>query len=159
LQVALQQKGVFTAGADRSPQMSRQAAGRLRKHGLPISVTRASAQSLPFPSEYFEQAISTFPSEYVFDPSTISEVRRVLAPAGQWRILLSAYPKGRDVLRAVVRLLLRADGQVDPALLEKRLAPMLETFKAGGFDVRIELRPVGESDTLWIICLKQDTGG
>src|SRR5437667_8865497 len=46
-------------------------------------VLQGSAQRLPFTSASFDTVVSTFPSEYIYDPDTIAEVERVLRPGGR----------------------------------------------------------------------------
>ena len=54
---------------------------KLRNHGM-VDIPRVCglAQSLPFPCDYFDSIVATFPSGYVFDPNTLAEVKRVLRP-------------------------------------------------------------------------------
>ncbi len=151
LLVALHSRGVSAVGLDLSKQMSRQAAGRLRRQALPLTLARGRAQNLPFPEATFDQVVSTFPSEYAFDPATLAEVRRVLAPGGRWNILLSAWTLDRGLWGVVARRLLRLDGQLDLPRLENRLTPLRDRFIAQGYQAQVEVRPVGGSQTLWIL--------
>lgn len=47
------------------------------------TVIQGSAQHLPFSNGSFDTVVSTFPSEYIYDPDTIAEVARVLRPGGR----------------------------------------------------------------------------
>src|SRR6266568_3133903 len=79
LQIDLARAGFEACGIDLSPQMLRQA--RLKAHRLglaPFRACRARAQALPFPDASFDSVVSTFPSEYIADPTTLAEVARVL---------------------------------------------------------------------------------
>ena len=81
---------MLTAGyacwaVEHSPQMVAAARATLKKRrlGSPGLVIQGSAQSLPFSSGSFDSVVSTFPSEYIYDPDTIAEVARVLRPGGR----------------------------------------------------------------------------
>ncbi len=53
-------------------------------------VIQGSAQHLPFSNASFDTVVSTFPSEYIYDPNTIAEVERVLRPAGRLIVIEGA---------------------------------------------------------------------
>ncbi len=96
LQKTLRNLGLATVGLDESVQMGRLARARLRKNDYAqINLTRGLAQALPFPSASFDTILSTFPSEYIFDPRTLSEARRVLRNGGRLVILPMAWPRNR----------------------------------------------------------------
>lgn len=88
----LQRDGWFAVGIDESPQMTRLA--RRNTDGK-ANLTRGLAQHLPFQSEAFDTIISTFPSEYIFDPRTLAEARRCLTVRGRLIVLLAAMPKNQ----------------------------------------------------------------
>lgn len=77
--------GYTGCAVEHSPQMVAAARDTLRKRkvGQPSSVIQGSAQQLPFADHMFDTVVSTFPSEYIFDPATIAEVERVLRPGGR----------------------------------------------------------------------------
>jgi SAM-dependent methyltransferase len=70
---------------EHSPAMVAAARDTLRKRkvGASTYVIQGSAQSLPFSDETFDNVVSTFPSEYIYDRDTISEIKRVLRPGGR----------------------------------------------------------------------------
>jgi SAM-dependent methyltransferase len=70
---------------DASPQMVAAARETLsrRDAGEQSQVIQGSAQGLPFSDGSFDSVVSTFPSEYIYDPDTIAEVERVLRPGGR----------------------------------------------------------------------------
>lgn len=70
-------------GLDSSPQMATLAARRLRRAGHLPRLARGAAQRLPFPAAAFDTVVATFPAEYILDPATHAEIRRVLAPGGR----------------------------------------------------------------------------
>jgi len=87
------------AGADhaclaveQSPQMVAAARETLQRRKLDEKawVIQGSAQHLPFSNASFDTVVSTFPSEYIYDPNTIAEVERVLRPAGRLIVIEGA---------------------------------------------------------------------
>lgn len=75
------------AGLDASPQMSGITARRLRRAGYQPRLARGIAQALPFADATFDTVVATFPAEYILDPQTHAEIRRVLAPHGRLIII------------------------------------------------------------------------
>lgn len=90
LQLDLHEAGYRVVGLDFSPQMARIASGKLRRANIHPTLTRGRAQSLPFPDATFTDIISTFPAEFIFDPLTLREVRRVMKPDGRLIIVPNA---------------------------------------------------------------------
>jgi SAM-dependent methyltransferase len=76
--------GYACQAIEHSPQMLKAARQTLarRQLGSPGLILQGSAQHLPFPASSFDNVVSTFPSEYIYDPDTISEIARVLRPGG-----------------------------------------------------------------------------
>jgi SAM-dependent methyltransferase len=77
---------------EQSPQMVAAARETLQRRKLDEKawVIQGSAQHLPFSNASFDTAVSTFPSEYIYDPNTIAEVERVLRPAGRLIVIEGA---------------------------------------------------------------------
>jgi len=90
LQRALLDRGLVSVAIDESAQMGTLAKRRLGRSGR---LARALAQSLPFADKSFDSVISTFPTEYIFNPHTLSDVNRVLRSSGRFIVLLAAWPK------------------------------------------------------------------
>lgn len=61
-----------------------------RHLGKTDCIIQGVSQSLPFPDCSFDNVISTFPSEYIYDSKTISEIKRVLRPKGRLIIVFGA---------------------------------------------------------------------
>lgn len=95
------------AGLDASPQMARIAAGRLRAAGAPQRLAVGVAQRLPFGDAAFDTLLATFPAEYILDPATHAELRRVLAPAGRL-VIVPVAQLDPSAYTALVDLLYRA---------------------------------------------------
>jgi SAM-dependent methyltransferase len=77
--------GYDCLAVEHSPQMVDAARRTLQRRNLSkkVHVIQGSAQHLPFSNASFDTVVSTFPSEYIYDPDTIAEVERVLRPAGR----------------------------------------------------------------------------
>jgi ubiquinone/menaquinone biosynthesis C-methylase UbiE len=84
--------GYNCRAVEHSPAMVAAARDTLhkRKVGGSTNVIQGSAQSLPFSDETFDNVVSTFPSEYIYDRDTISEIKRVLRSGGRVIIIESA---------------------------------------------------------------------
>jgi ubiquinone/menaquinone biosynthesis C-methylase UbiE len=52
---------------------------------------RGLAQQLPFAARTFSTVVSTFPTEFIYDPRSLSEAARVLTPSGRLVILPAAW--------------------------------------------------------------------
>ncbi|HKF37624.1 MAG TPA: class I SAM-dependent methyltransferase [Ktedonobacteraceae bacterium] len=77
---------------EQSPQMVAAARETLQRRKLDEKawVIQGSAQHLPFSNASFDTVVSTFPSEYIYDPTTTAEVERVLRPAGRLIVIEGA---------------------------------------------------------------------
>lgn len=86
------ESGYACQAVENSPQMVKAARETLQKRqsGSPGLVTQGRAQSLPFSDQTFDTVVSTFPSEYIYDPATISEIERVLRPGGRLIVIEGA---------------------------------------------------------------------
>ena len=85
--------GYTCSAVDRSPQMVAAARAELRRRGLAgeaVAVIQADVRSLPFGDASFDTVVSTFPTEYIFDPSAEREIARVLRPGGRLVVVLGA---------------------------------------------------------------------
>lgn len=118
LYVDMKRAGLKVVGIDMSAYMARLTQRKLRRNGLPGEILRARAQALPFPDDSFANAIATFPTKYIFDPATLSEVYRVLACRTDRPACLIIVMQGdlKDIpgLRAVVEWLYQYTGERDP---------------------------------------------
>lgn len=84
--------GYACHAVEHSPQMVKAARATLEKRhlGSPDLISQGSAQNLPFKADTFDSVVSTFPSEYIYDPATIAEVARVLRPGGRLIVIEGA---------------------------------------------------------------------
>jgi ubiquinone/menaquinone biosynthesis C-methylase UbiE len=82
-------------GVDESKQMVRRASRKIYSLGFALPIIRGNVYTLPFPECHFDQVVSTFPSEYIFNKTALLEVFRVLQPGGQFIILPVAWIQGK----------------------------------------------------------------
>ena len=77
-------------GLDPSPGMLRLARRRLHRLGLCVPLCRGRAGALPFAGHAFDTVIATFPTAYIYDPSWLEQVVRVLKPGGRLVVVETA---------------------------------------------------------------------
>ncbi len=140
LLVTLKQAGYQPIGIDLSPHMSRQAWRRLRRAGVDAPLVRCRAQALPFRSSCFDDAVATFPSEYILDSRTLCEVARVTSRDGRLVVVAAANLSGRGPLPRLIDRLYKVTGQREPLPHGDESA-----FGRSGWIVRTECEPVGNS--------------
>lgn len=109
MQIELRKAGYQVWGVDLSSHMLRQAARKARRLRLPpFRACQARAQALPFPTGQFDSVVSTFPSDYIIEPSALMEINRVLRPGGRLIIVPTGWlhPRGTSgkALQGVARL-------------------------------------------------------
>ena len=111
LLLALHRRGLAAMGLERSRQMTRILRHRLTAAIGTVPVARGLAQAQPFASGSIDSVVSTFPSEYILDPKTLSEIDRTLRPGGCLVIVTGAWPKGPRGVDRLAGWLYRATGQ------------------------------------------------
>ena len=151
LQVLLNQRGWQVFGLDLSRTMGNLTHRKLMLAGQPNRLVRGQAQQLPFSANVFDQVVSTFPSEYLFRPETIAEIRRVLSPGGLLVVLpVALVGRGSRIERGlenVSRITHQAPGRKD----EKWKIRMVELFRQAGFTVRIETTTLASSEIFLVL--------
>jgi ubiquinone/menaquinone biosynthesis C-methylase UbiE len=151
LQKALLEDGKFTIGIDESVQMGHQTKKRLIKNSLNYKLVNGIAQSLPFPDNFFDHIVATFPSEYILVPDTINEIHRVLAQNGCVVILPIAWITGNSFLEKCASWLFNITGQ-SPEWLDDSLDPFLDT----GFHFNVQKISINSNQILIIEARKFD---
>lgn len=148
LLIALKRAGYDTIGIDLSASMSKQAARRLRRADIVVPLVVCRAQALPFRAGSFDSVISTFPTDYMYDPATLHEVVRVTSGRGRWVIVAAARLAGRTPHERLVEWLYRITGQRDSMEDEASI------FDALGMPLRIESERIGRSEVTLLIADK-----
>ncbi len=145
LLVAALAKGLRVVGIDESRWMGVFAGKVLHRAGLGLVVVNGYAQLLPFQSASFDQIVSTFPSEYIVDPRTLSEAHRVLVKGGELIILPAAWITGSGWYDRLASWLFRVTGQATDWDDQ-----YTEPIKSAGFQVKTEIQE-RDMDRLLII--------
>jgi ubiquinone/menaquinone biosynthesis C-methylase UbiE len=136
-------------GLDASSQMARIARRNLRRAGISPNQMIGYAQSLPFPANSFQTVAATFPTEYIFHPSTLAEVYRILEPGGRLVVLTSAVITGSRRLEKTAAWLFKVTHQ--SSLWESRL---LEPARQVGFRAKVEEQQLKSGLLIYVIAEK-----
>ena len=145
LQAALNQKGIFSFGVDESRQMAGLARKRLSKSGYPPNLVRGDAQHLPFADNCFNQLVMTFPAEFILNPSTFTEISRVLTAEGELLMLPLAWITGQSPLERLAAWVNRITGEA-PEWDERFLEPL----KSTGFELSWDIQDFSTSKILLV---------
>ena len=111
LQIDLQQAGYQTIAFDLSPYMGHIANRKLGKYKLKQDFVRGSAFQLPFADSSFRSIVSTFPTDFIVQAETLTEINRVLTDDGTAIIVLNGVFTGGGVLKSFLEWLYRITGQ------------------------------------------------
>jgi len=137
--------GAPLIGIDRSPQMVRQAARRLRRAGHALRLVRADVRRMPLADGRLNGMLSTFPAEFILDPATHREVARVLAPGAVFVVIPSARLTGTGPLDRLFGSLARQ------AALEEPLPGFRKALEAVGFMVDVGWVRLVRSEVLLVL--------
>ncbi len=155
LQYKLIDKYRFTVGLDESKQMGRIAKRRLvRADQNKFKLIRGRGETLPFKADTFDTVISTFPTEYIFDPQTLSEIYRILRSDGLLIVLPAAWIVGQKFLDRGAAWLFKVTGQAPAfphAVISERLKPVFENV---GFKPEFRSIEIKSSVVLIVIANK-----
>ena len=137
-------------GLDLSPTMARIAQHKLRREGIQVPLVRARAQQLPFASASLDTVVSTFPSEFIYAPETLSEIARVLALEGRAVIVVLAHLLPDTLWERLLEWLYRITGQRAP------LSPLDAQLAALNLERRMVWRSAGRSKVLLAVLRHAD---
>lgn len=156
--IELNRRGFQVFGYDLSPYMSRLAKKNLRKAELSVPLARGDARALPFARGSFDSVLTTFPTEFVVDVSTLSSLHRVLKPGGRLVIVPQARLKGGGPVRRALEWLFAITGQrVEPAddsWLARVWKETEQLMLSAGFVIDIEQKQLEESEVTIIVASK-----
>jgi len=113
LQIDLQRANYQTIAFDLSPYMGRIASRKLTKLNLEQRFVQGSAFQLPFANQSFDAIISTFPTNFIVQPETLTEAHRILCDNGKLIVVLNSVLTGGGVIRRFVEWLYHITGQRD----------------------------------------------
>jgi ubiquinone/menaquinone biosynthesis C-methylase UbiE len=131
---------------DESKQMGLIAQKRI---GANHKLTRGLAQTLPYQNESFDSVISTFPTEYIFQSQTLSEIKRVLRNSGRLIVLPAAFPKS-----GFLKWLYKFTGESPEQLDESIKSKIKESFVNAGFQTEVQILDVKSSRLMIVIANK-----
>ncbi len=146
LQRLLHDRGLSPVAIDESPQMGGVAKRRL---GNSRKLARALAEQLPFSEKSFDTIISTFPTSYIFQEQTLSEVKRCLSDGGRLIVLPVAFPAS-----GFLRWLYKVTGEIPSDLTESLKTRLQQPFLEADFRVIVETVEVKSSKLLIVIAAK-----
>jgi SAM-dependent methyltransferase len=149
LQTALHQAGITPIGLDESSQMGRITKQRITRLGFKPNLVRGDARALPFAERSFHQLVMTFPSEYILNPTTLSEIHRVLLDDGIAVMLPLAWLTGRKPWERAVAWFTHITGE-SPEWHEQSM----DIIKDAGFNVDWEIIDLVSSKILVIRMVK-----
>jgi len=139
LQIDLQTAGYQTVAFDISPYMGQIAKRKLAQHNLRQDFVQGSAFNLPFADETFTAIVCTFPTEFVVQPETLSEINRVLVDDGKTVVVLNGILTGGGIVKAFLEWLYRITGQRDDSR-EVYLTQYFEGYGMQADSVEVECK-------------------
>lgn len=104
-------------GLDISLEMIRTAR---QQQSLTAHFVRADASAIPLREGSADTVLTTFPTNYIYEPAVMSEARRVLKSDGRLVVVMTGELNPGGIRRRIVHVLTRAlegDGEVEAALL------------------------------------------
>ena len=131
---------------DESAQMGTLAKRRL---GKSHQLTRGLAQHLPFANNSFDCVVSTFPTEYIFNAQTLSEIRRCLSDGGRLIVLPVAWPKS-----GFLKWLYQVTGESPVDGQTSTKIKMMKPFINAGFETKVEIVELQSSILMILIANK-----
>ncbi|NPV06795.1 MAG: methyltransferase domain-containing protein [Anaerolineae bacterium] len=156
LLVEMARRGLMPVGLERSAQMQRAAARRLRRAGLQVARVRADAAAMPFADGLFDSAVSTFPSGYVLQPTVLAEVARVLQPPSEGRPDRPRLVIGGLLVEVKSPLLARLPWLAAPGSADRLLQRLDERARAAGFVCRVVRHRAGGATVPVFLLEKMD---
>ena len=143
---ALEKRGFEPLGVDLSARMGRQARARLKRAEAKTPLVRARAQALPFQAASFDSVVATFPTDYIIDPRTLSQVQRLLKPKGRLVVAAAVRFEGEGVLSRFLAWLYDVTGQGEP-----HPDAFSSRFANAGLSLQTEWEEVGDSEVMVVI--------
>ncbi len=149
LQTAMANQGITAFGLDESREMAYITQKRLRSFDIHSNLVRGDAISLPFRNEGFNQVVVTFPAEFILEPATIAEIKRILVSRGILLALPLAWLTGRKPWERLIAWINRVAGQApvwNPVVLDP--------LRKAGFEVHWQEINLSNSKAILIQLVK-----
>jgi ubiquinone/menaquinone biosynthesis C-methylase UbiE len=138
LHKSLSQAGFIAFGLDKSAQMGFLALRNLHRSTIGDGDTRefpnlvrGRAEQIPFADNSFHTIVATFPTEYIFQETTILEIQRLLKTDGKVIVLLAVWITGTTCLEKLLAGIYRLTGQTPSP--NANLNKLCEPYNAAGF--------------------------
>lgn len=109
--IELHQQGYQVTGIDLSPYMGKQARRRLQQKNIHLPLIQGDVGQLPFATASFHHLLSTFPTDFIFDPANLAQFYRVLRPKGRLVIVPQAQLTDAGILTRFIEWLYWITGQ------------------------------------------------
>jgi ubiquinone/menaquinone biosynthesis C-methylase UbiE len=130
--------GIVPVGLDESPEMGSLARRRLSAQaGEAANLVRCLAQSMPLAAFAFDTVVATFPAEFIFEPATLLEVRRVLCDGGRFVILPAAWITGRQLADRSAAWLFRITHQAPQAAIQSVIEDLTRRLRQADFQASV----------------------
>lgn len=121
LQADLADRGYASVAMDLSAQMGKITQKKLSKNDIRPNLIRASGMALPFGENQFLYGVCTFPTAFIFDPKTLTELNRVIKPNGQVIIVLDGELLRKNIQTQLVDVAYTVANHRTPSNIEKRV--------------------------------------
>jgi ubiquinone/menaquinone biosynthesis C-methylase UbiE len=150
LLIALARPGRQPIGIDLSPQMIHIAQQNIRQAGVDAPQVQCRVQALPFRSGVFDSVVSTFPTDYIGELTTLREVQRVTNEQGRLIVVFGAQLLGREPSKLLIEWLYRLTGQRDTKVDDE-----VSIFDRVGMPAQIETETIGASRVTLVVADKE----
>jgi ubiquinone/menaquinone biosynthesis C-methylase UbiE len=166
LQIDLTKTGERVYGLDASWQMSRQAHQRLVHAGLPARLVNGKSQDLPFSEGTFASVVATFPTEYIMDPNTLKEIRRIMKPGGELIVVPLAWITGNSLSERWAAWLfqltnqsprkprIKSDASETNYFLDRSGESLVKRYQKAGFVAHVQIIDLISSELMLILAEK-----
>jgi ubiquinone/menaquinone biosynthesis C-methylase UbiE len=114
-------------------------------------LAQGQGQHLPFANSSFAAIVSTFPTPFIVEASTLAEVRRVLKPGGVMVVVLNGALTGGDWGTRFLEWLYRITGQRG----DGRSESLLTYFEDNAWDVQVREEDLPRSRATLVVARKQ----
>ena len=125
----------------------------MTRSGFSPVLSRGYAQFLPFGADCFDSVVATFPSEYINDPQTLAEARRVLCLGGRMVVVPMAWMGNEKLPDRAASWLFRVTHQ-QADLTEDLREKIKAHFTEAGFVVSLNQVEIRQSVALVIVAEK-----
>lgn len=158
LQLDLHAQGYETIGYDLSPYMGRIASRKLQKRGISPVLVRGLAQQLPFAADTFPAIVCTFPTRFIFEPTTLTEIHRILQNEAYLIAVLNGQLTGRNAPSRFIEWLYKITGQRAAINDDRAIDDAYESLSGAlldyGFSAELRIIPCATSKATVLLARK-----